>query len=38
MLVPVTTAGLELIFLLSTAFLLWGRNKGKVVTQPPSGH
>lgn len=32
MLVPATTAGLELIFLLSTTFLLWGGSKGKVVT------
>lgn len=32
MLIPATTAGLEIIFLLSTAFLLWGGSKGKVVT------
>lgn len=38
MLVPATTAGLELIFLLSTTLLLWGGSKGKVVTKPPSGH
>lgn len=29
--VPATTAGQELISLLSTTFLLWGGRKGKVV-------
>lgn len=32
MLISATTAGLELIFLLSTTFLLWRGRKGKVVT------
>lgn len=32
MLIPATIAGLELILLLSTTFLLWGGCKGKVVT------